>query len=186
MKHSTFFTTVLIAAALLCYLPTSARAGEIKFKEGRWRLEGQAMSSLYSRKTLREGDHFNTFSIEYEMPAWKRMTLGLRAYPAFYYMPHKSSDKEVFGAAFGVTSRCYQNAEELNGWFGEIGGSLLWHSNHFSENGSKVNFYLEAGAGYQFENDWHVALKYGHISNASTNSDNAGINALGLAVGYTF
>ena len=104
----------------------------------------------------------------------------------FVYLPHRTSDDTLYGVAGGVTARYYFQEETHRGWFAEGGGSVLWHSRYFRENGSRINFMLEAGLGYQFERDWHATFKFTHISNASTNHDNAGVNALGLGVGYTF
>lgn len=156
------------------------------FRNGRWRLEAQGYSALYSGKTDREGDKFATFSVEYEMPATRRFAFGLRAYPLFYYEPHRSSFDNVYGVAVGGTARYYLRAETYNGWFADAGCSILWHSNYFHDNSSRVNFMPEGGVGYQFRNNWHAAVKLNHISNGGMASKNAGVNALGLAIGYTF
>jgi hypothetical protein len=40
--------------------------------------------------------------------------------------------------------------------------------------------------GYQCSENWHVTLKWRHLSNASLGSANKGVNGVALAVGYTF
>ena len=60
----------------------------------------------------------------------------------------------------------------------------MWNSHYFDANSSRVNFMVGGGVGYQFaENDWHVALRFEHVSNASLGERNGGFNAFGLAVG---
>jgi hypothetical protein len=49
-----------------------------------------------------------------------------------------------------------------------------------------VNFLTEVGVGYEFDNDWHVALKWRHMSNAGIASRNAGVNGLGIGIGFSF
>ena len=187
MKH-TLFIAAMVAA--LGGLSSRAAADGINFREairdGRWRVETQGFAALHSGKTDREGDKFATLSDEYEMPETSHFTCGLRAYPLFVYEPHRSSDDTIFGVAGGLAARYYFKEDTYKGWFAEGGSSVLWHSRHFRENGSRVNFMLEGGVGYQFERDWHATFKFTHISNASMNDDNAGVNALGLALGYTF
>lgn len=185
-----FRAPVMVSMVLLAGLCNAAAAQDVDFREafrnGRWRLETQGFAALYSGKTDREGDKFATFSVEYEMPVSSHFSVGLRGYPLFVYLPHRTSDDTLYGVAGGVAARYYFKEEAHRGWFAEGGGSALWHSRCFRENGSRINFMLEAGLGYQFERDWHDTFKFTHISNASMHHDNAGVNALGLGVGYTF
>ncbi len=177
-------------ALLLAGMGNMAAAEGIDFREafrdGRWRVEAQGFATLHSRKTDREGDKFAAVSAEYEMPLTSHVAFGLRGYPLFVYEPHRTSDDTIYGVAGGVTTRYYFKENTHKGWFAEGGGSLLWHSRHFRENGSRVNFMLEGGLGYQFERDWHATFKFSHISNAGMHHDNAGVNALGFGVGYAF
>ena len=116
----------------------------------------------------------------------RHFTFGLRGHPLFVYEPHRSSFDTIYGVAAGVGARYYLREDTYNGWFADAGCSILWHSNYFHDNSSRVNFMPEAGVGYKFRNDWHAALKFNHISNGGMASNNAGVNALGLGVGYTF
>lgn len=185
-----FCVALLVLMLLLAGLGPVAAAQDIDFREafsaGRWRVETQGFAALYSGKTDRQGDKFATFSVEYEMPVSSHFCFGLRGYPLLVYLPHRRADDTLYGVAGGVAGRYYFEKDSYRGWFAEGGGGLLWHSRYFRANGSRLNFMLEAGVGYQFAQDWHVAIKFNHMSNASTHTRNAGVNALGFGVGYTF
>jgi len=157
--------------------------GESRFDEGRWRLELTGLNVFDSPGRHKDGQRYFTGSVEYEFPVSRRGKLGLRLYPLFF---HEGSHP-IYGAGAGLSARVYQHAEEYTGLFGEVGVSALWHSREFHDNSTRVNFLSEAGIGYQFrKSDWHVTLKVEHISNAGLGGDNAGLNGVGLAVGYTF
>lgn len=172
---------ILVTLAFLAALPAAAGGAE-----GRWRVEGQGFVTFDTSRTEHEGDLFFTGSVEYEMPVLSRGAVGVRFYPLFLLDPHTGSRETVFGTAAGVTGRVYQKAEVRKGWFAEAGVSALWHSRYFEGNGSRINFMSEFGVGYHFENDVHLSGKYSHISNAGMKKDNAGVNGVGLAVGYSF
>lgn len=152
---------------------------------GRWRAELSTAFGFDSGKNDRSGDVVVNGSIEYEWSVFARGTLGLRAYPLFLYSQN-DPDETLAGAGLGVTGRVYQRAGERTGFFLEAGAGGLVHSNEIEGNGSNINFLLEAGVGYQFRNDWHVALQVQHISNSSLDENNAGANSVGVAVGFTF
>ena len=77
-------------------------------------------------------------------------------------------------------------AAPRRGWFGEIGVSVLVHTERFDGNSSKLNFMSDGGVGYKFKNDWHVSAQWRHISNSGLGDKNSGVNGLGIAIGYTF
>ena len=187
MRHYTRFMTTLVV--MVGALAGAAGADTLRWEDGRWRLEFTGMGGVYSGKVDREGDWYATGSIEYEVPAFDHATFGLRFYPLFWY--EEDEDKRgdagvIHGAAFGVAARYYQRAETRSGWFGELGVSALVHDEEFEKNSSQVNFLNELGLGYKWEEHWHVAVKWEHISNAGIGSRNSGVNGVGLAFGYTF
>jgi len=155
------------------------------FDDGRWRAEVGASTGFHSGRRSRTGDALVTGNVEYEWPVFARCTLGLRAYPLFLYHQNDPSDT-LWGGGVGGVGRVYQRAGERNGWFGEAGAGVIWHTNHIEGNSATMDFLLEGGVGYQFKNDWHVTLQALHLSNAGLSDDNAGANSLGLAVGFTF
>lgn len=171
--------TALVAAGL-----ASAAGADIKFDQGRWRLELSGSAGIHSGSTDRGGDILATGSLEYEFPASKRTTLGLRLLPLFMYA--QDDDDNVLGAGFGLAGRIYQHAEEYRGWFGELELSALGHDDKFEGNSANLNFLTGVGVGYKFKSNWHAALRYEHISNAGLGENNAGANTVGLAVGFTF
>jgi Lipid A 3-O-deacylase (PagL) len=177
--------SVLLATAIFVLMPvTSAEADG--FRDGRWRLEfGGAAGLPSNNRESRSGDFLVTGSAEYEFPIHARATFGLRAYPLFIY--GESGEDTIFGGGAGIAARVYQNEGSLDGFFGEAGASTIWHSDTWEGNGSRVNFLLELGVGYKFpESDWHVALKFNHLSNSNLSNRNSGVNSLGFAFGYTF
>ncbi|MBI4556573.1 MAG: acyloxyacyl hydrolase [Candidatus Hydrogenedentes bacterium] len=181
--HQNLYAGCRFALGMVLFLALGSSAQAGSFQDGRLRLEINGVGGIYSGKTDRSGDYYVGGSVEYEWAAFKKASLGLRFYPLFVY----PEPKPVYGVAGGVTARIYKNQEERNGLFAEVGSAVLWHSRYFKENNSRINFLSEIGVGYQFpKNDWHLALKYHHISNAGLASENAGINGVGLSVGYKF
>ncbi|HNR31226.1 MAG TPA: acyloxyacyl hydrolase [Candidatus Hydrogenedentes bacterium] len=158
--------------------------GDVKFDEGRWRLELSGARGIHSGSTDREGDTLVTGSVEYEFPASARTTLGLRLLPLFIY--DQDDYETVVGGGFGLSGRLYQHAAEYRGWFGELGVSALAHDGKIRRNSSNVNFLTGVGVGYQFKSNWHATLRYEHLSNAGLGDHNAGVNTVGLAFGFTF
>lgn len=155
------------------------------FSDGRWRTEVGVGTGFHSGRRSRTGDIQVTGNVEYEWPVFARCTLGLRAYPLFLYKQNDPNDT-LWGGGIGGVGRVYQRAGERNGWFGEAGAGVIWHTNHVEGNSATMDFLLEGGIGYQFKNNWHVTLQATHISNAGLSDDNAGANTLGMAVGFTF
>jgi opacity protein-like surface antigen len=188
-------------AALL--VPATAADAEVRFKEGHWRLELSGGLGLDSGSEDRQGDVLIQGSAEYEFPATKRLTLGLRLLPIMVYTQDDESDGHhhhhwfdddgrpdagdtVVGGGFGFTTRIYQKAEEYRGLFFEVEGLALLHGGELDGNSSNFNFLTGAGLGYKFKNDWHTVLKFEHISNAGIGEHNRGTNVVSLGVGYSF
>ncbi|MCC6155159.1 MAG: acyloxyacyl hydrolase [Candidatus Hydrogenedentes bacterium] len=184
------------AAATLCWLAATLAAPMITsgedaygvidgFNDGRWRTEMGVSTGFHSGRRSRTGDMLVKGNVEYEWPVFARCSLGLRAYPLFLYHQNDPSDT-LWGGGIGTVGRVYQNSGERNGWFGEAGAGVIWHTNHIEGNSATMDFLLETGVGYQFKNNWHVTLQASHLSNAGLSDDNAGANSLGVAVGFTF
>jgi hypothetical protein len=184
-------TALPVVLALLCAaLSVEAGAQESAFKQGTWRLEATGIGMVHSGKTDRDDDYYGLGVVEYEWPATDWISLAIRGVPVFVY--HEDDDglgeeEVVFGIGAGLTARYYFDRVQRTGWFTEASASALWHSDFFEKNSSRVNFLTEAGVGYMWpKSHWHVALKVQHISNGSMGNDNAGVNGLGLGVGYRF
>lgn len=181
MRRPAFLLMLLVIGAVF----SSGQAhGELRLQDGRWRLELSRVDGIYSGKESRHGDTYLTASVEYEVPAGSHGTLGLRMFPLFLY-----SDDEpdrIYGGAIGVTGRLYTKRDKQRGFFGEVGAAALWHNRQFEGNGSSLNFLTQVGVGYQFPIDVHVAVSFQHISNAGLSGDNAGINGVGVGMGFSF
>lgn len=177
--------TIVVAVGFLGGMPPAYAEGDgFNLSEGRWRLELSGATGLKGMKSSREGSHFATISVEYEVPVYKRLTLGLRLYPAFLY--EEDHIDTLYAGGFGLAGRVYRR-KDLSGFFAEIGGAVLVQSDKFPKNSSYVNFLTEFGLGYQFSSiPWHLGLKVQHISNAGLGSSNSGVNAFAVAVGYKF
>ena len=180
---------VLIGAGLLGWGgPADAEA--FHFEEARWRLELQGVGGSYSGKVDRDGDYYSTSCVEYECPAFQRSTFGLRLYPLLVYHEDEGEHGEgntIYGTAFGITHRIYQQVENREGLFLELGSSVLWHSREFEGNSARLNFLSEVGIGYRIpESPWHGALKWSHISNAGMSRSNAAVNGIVFSIGYSF
>lgn len=157
-----------------------------QFSEGQWRVEFSG-TAIYtsSNKEQRSGDSLYTGSIDYTWPVSARTTIGIRAYPLFVYNQHDPSET-IVGAGGGIVSRTYKDKDTHQGWYLEGAVSLIGHYPKFRGNTGSANFLTEAGVGYQCNENWHVAVKWRHVSNAGIASKNMGVNGVGLAVGYTF
>ena len=160
------------------------------FKQGHWRFEklgGIGLSS--SDESDRKGDYYFTGSLGYEWPIYKsRREVGLRVYPTLLYRQHRNDKGEsdtIYACSVGPVIRWYESTVHKGGYL-EIGVSLLWNSHLFRDNAASWNGLTEFGIGYEFDSQWHVALKFQHISNGQTRSPNKGVNAVALGFGFAF
>ena len=160
------------------------------FKQGHWRFESIGGVGLSSPdESDRKGDYYFASSLGYEWPIYKsRREVGLRGYPVLLYYQDRNDngkDDTVYAGSFGPVIRWYESTSHRGGYL-EIGVSLLWNSHLFRSNASHWNALTEMGVGYKFDSDWHIALKFQHISNAQTRSPNEGVNALVMCLGFEF
>lgn len=157
-----------------------------QFSEGRWRAEFSG-TAVYTNRNgeERSGDSLYTGSIDYTWPVNTRATLGIRAYPLFVYN-QREPNETIVGAGAGLAARIYKDKDTYQGWYLEGAISLIGHYPKFSGNTGSANLLSEAGVGYQYSENWHVTLKWRHLSNAGIASENTGVNGVALAVGYTF
>jgi len=191
--HYAVFTVALTLSA-------AAAHAEIQFQEGHWRAELSTSFGIHSGSQDRSGDVLVTATVEYEFPTTQRTTLGLRLLPIMFYVqdddnPWRLRDWDerlngdgstVFGAGAGMSFRFYAKAQEYRGLYFEASGVAFGHKNQFNGNSSNFNFLTGAGVGYKFKNNMHTILKYEHISNAGIGSQNRGVNAVGLGIGFSF
>jgi len=164
----------------------SASAEDLGWSEGRWRLELQG-AMAWNRD--HKDDYYFIGIVEYEFPAWEHVALGLRLSPVFVYHEEKDKNQEdgwMYGAGVGFGIRWYPFTSDYSGFFLEGNTMALLHTDEFEDNDSSLNFRSEFGFGYQFECDWHLAVKYAHISNASLGDPNDGVESVALGLGYTF
>jgi hypothetical protein len=160
------------------------------FDKGHWRFETLGGSGLSSPdKADRKGDYYFASSIGYEWPIYKsRGEVGLRWYPALIYFQDRNDNGEsdtIYATALGPLMRWYRDIDH-KGPYWELGVSAVWNSHHFRRNAARWNALSEIGIGYKFESDWHIALKFQHISNGQTRSPNEGVNALVFCLGFQF
>lgn len=192
---------LVIFTLALAILGTYRAQAEMQFAEGRWRLEVSGGTGIESGLEPRSNDLLLQGSVEYEIPATKRVTLGLRLLP-FLYDQKDDSERPlskwlrdgdrpedgdtVAGGGFGITTRIYSRAKEYRGVYLEIAAAVIGHKGQIDGNSSNINFLSGAGVGYQFKNDWHAIVKYEHISNAGLGEHNRGTNTVSLGVGFSF
>ena len=178
-------TVILVLLAIAAPAEEKKGAKRIRWRDGLWRTELSTFAGVRSGGRSRTDDINLNGTLEYEMPTGKRSTAGVRIHPLFLY-EEKRTDRTIWGGAVGPMIRIYRKNHDRRGLFGEMGGSVLWHSNEIRGNTSRVNFLFETGVGYKFDTKWHLSAKVRHFSNAGIDSRNSGANAIGLAVGYTF
>lgn len=164
----------------------AACADDFDWKDGKWRLELSGFAGYRSGRRSRTGDFGFAGSVEYEVPLASRLTFGIKAYPLFFYDQDDAGEDTLFGAGVGPELRVYSKGAEHRGFFAELGTAVLATVGRFDGNSGAVNLLIEGGLGYKFERNWHVAVKFRHISNVGFAARNSGLNGLGLAFGYSF
>lgn len=191
---------VVFMVAVCCFGSTDSHANafsdrwsEIKglqWEDGRNRIEIQGWTGSRSGRRSRSDDISIVGSIEREFRLNHKLTVGARVIPLFYYRADSNvqdnfPDTDIWGAGFGVTFRYYFK-EAQDGFFLETAESVIGQSEEFSGNSASMNFMIELGVGYEFDNNWHVSGRWRHLSNAGLAEHNAGVNAFGLGVGLSF
>ncbi len=181
---------ILLSAAVVAGTavlePPAACADGFDWKDGKWRLELSGFTGFRSGRRSRSGDLRIVGSVEYEVPLAKRLTLGIKAYPLFFHDQDDAGEDTVVGAGVGPQLRVYSKGAERRAFFAEVGTAVLVVAGRFDGNSGAVNFLGEAGLGYKFKRNWHVAAKFSHVSNSGFGDHNSGVNTLGLAFGYSF
>lgn len=187
-----------IAIATSLGVAVEARAGDgmgfiqglkdLSWEDGRLRIEGQGWAGMRSGRRSRTGDIGIAGVIEKDFPLSQNLSVGIRLIPLFYVEEDDHGDYEgndIWGGGFGFTTRYYFE-EVHNGWFVEAAESVIGQSDKFNGNSGSVNFMIELGIGYEFDSNWSITAKWRHLSNAGLATDNAGVNALGVGVGFSF
>jgi hypothetical protein len=188
-------TVLLSAITLMLTWSNSANASnvfqelkELKWEDGRLRIEAQGWSGVRSGRRSRSGDIGVVGTVEKEFALYQKLTVGVRAIPIFIM---DESDKDgrdaetIYGVGVGISIRRYLNGVE-DGWYAEYNESIIGQSKKFRGNSGNFNFMSEIGIGYEFENDWYVSAKWRHLSNAGIANKNAGVNGVGIGIGFSF
>ena len=100
MRRYASMQTMLWGLAL-ALVSGSAWAG-LDMDSGQWRLELSGLSGVHSGSTDRSGDFLMLGTVEYEIPASPRCTLGLRLLPLLLY---NQSDEPSGGLFSGTRER---------------------------------------------------------------------------------
>ena len=188
------FVSIVAIALILGFSGTASATEfrknlkETKWEDGRLRIEGQGWAGIRSGRRSRTDDYGVTATVEKEFALGHRLSAGLRAMPLFFMSESDSRGRDgnnILGAGLGFSVRYYVK-EVHDGFFFESYETAIWQSDTFRGNSGRVNFLTEVGVGYEFDNDWHVALKWRHMSNAGIASRNAGVNGLGIGIGFSF
>lgn len=175
----------VMLATVLAALPAGMARAALDFDEGAWRLELRGMGGIHQGGRDRTGDTMFLLGAEYEVPATRHGTLGLRLLPLFIYDSDEKTDP-ILGVGFGLAGRLYARGERYQGLFVETELNALFHEDRIPANSSNLNFLTGLGVGYQFGDHVSAALRYQHISNASLGNLNAGANAVGLSLAFRF
>lgn len=157
-----------------------------------WRLELSALTGVHSGRREREGDYTGAIAVDYELPftsdakVLDRSTFSFRLRPLMYYHQDNFEPDDIFAAGAGFGYRIYQHKDTKSGFFGEVIGEVILHSEKFEGNSTSFNFLTQAGVGYQSEKRWFITTRFQHASNAGLGDTNSGVNSLGLAAGFRF
>ncbi len=159
------------------------------FDQGQWRGEIGTTSFGTNQFPDNTGDWMVIGSVEYEWAYLDKTTLGLKGYPfLIYYQDNNGRGKSdyIYAAGIAANIRYYQNAIRSEGWYAEAAAGPIINSEYFEDNGCSVNFLLDGGIGYQFDNNITLAVKYYHISNGGLDNRNIPLDMVGFSVGYQF
>ncbi len=181
----------ILVVVLLGISTPSAHAGvvghirDLTWGEGTLRLEVSGLTGFRSGSHARAGDTNINVTVEKEFKLYEKLSVGLRVHPLFFYDENDSAGSTIWGTGGGVTTRWYFQGDE-KGWFAEVMGSGLVQSKKFRGNSTNFNFLVEGGVGYKFDSRWHVSGRIRHLSNGGFGEDNAGVNGLGIGIGFSF
>ena len=92
--------------------------------------------------------------------------------------------------SIGLTPVLRWQQDNKKGWYGEVGVGANLLSRLYNNNGNRLSTRFEFGdhvaVGYVFNNNWDLALKIHHYSNADIKKPNDGVDFAGLRAKYKF
>jgi len=130
------------------------------------------------------GRAYDFFQVTYllERPCRDYLALAvfLEPFASFVNRPDQGVDAGLYT---GLKYRL--SGAEKRGFFFTAGTGMVYTTVGFKEQGTHLNFTLEAGAGYRFGR-FFIEDRLRHYSNGSTASPNRSINANVLTIGFYF
>jgi len=172
-----------LTVAVVCALSLPSVAAALDGR-GELRLDVSIMHGVQCGMTDRTDDVAVIGSVQREHKVRSRGALVRVLIPLFTY--EDSEPERRFGAGAGFALRCYAREGGGVGAFGEVGLAAIWMERRLIDDDSFLDFQSHAAVGFAASNGAHLALRFQHLSNASTRTPNAGSNLVGLAVGFTF
>jgi len=196
------FRSVLLLGTLIALLGIAKPALCHDWEPGWWRIESTLATGVESGITSRSGDTMFLFTVEYEQPVLSRIALNARILPVFIYDQENSEStvvddqgeesivrnkgKTAYGGGLGIGGRWYPFSDNFDGLFFGINGHMFGHKHRIKGNTKSINVLTGGEIGYRFNNNWHLAFRYDHISNAGLGRSNQSANTAGLGVGFSF
>lgn len=105
---------------------------------------------------------------------------SLALWRANAYQGHQGWHQNIVN--LGMTPVFRFQADNMKGWYleGGIGANLL--SRRYDNDGSELSTHFQfgdhVGAGYVFDKQWEIGMKYQHFSNGGYKRPNGGVNFL--------
>ncbi len=129
----------------------------------------------------REYDFFQfTYLLERRFQTHQPLAVFLEPFAAYVNRPNEGVD-----AGFFTGFKYYLLNTEQHGFFFTAGTGLVYTTTGFKEQGTHLDFTLEAGIGYRYAR-FFVEDRFRHYSNGGTASPNRSVNANVLSVGVYF
>jgi len=152
-------------------------------KEGTWRW---GFSGGFAEDIKDSNNTLKILGVEYEYFVDDNLSLDL----GLFIMDVDQVNENAKGLNFTLQLRWHFIAKESWSMFLEGGAGLLRTSENVPSDGSRFNFTPQAGVGFSFDignnNRWLIGVKWHHISNANTYSNNPGRDSIMIWTGISF
>jgi hypothetical protein len=155
--------------------------------------EDQAVSLGYGVAALNPNLHFGkieggryydfsqlTYLLERAFRDYPPLAVFIEPFASYVNRPSQGADAGFYA---GFRYRLY--GTEKKGFFFTAGTGMVYTTEHFKEQGTHLDFTLEAGVGYRW-GPFFIEDRLRHYSNGGTSSPNISVDANVLSVGFYF
>jgi len=121
-----------------------------------------------------------TYLLERTCKDYPPLAVFIEPFGSYVNRPNPGADAGFYA---GLRYRLY--GTEKKGFFFTAGTGMVYTTEHFKEQGTHLDFTLEAGVGYRW-GPFFIEDRLRHYSNGGTSSPNISVDANVLSVGFYF